>query len=525
MKNARVLTRRRQQLLVSSTVLGLFAAALFAIFWLIDVKVVSPPARGADAPGPLDLLFALDAETLENALGSLAQVIVAVLAIAITVVSIVVQLAATRYTSRIANMFFRDRTNVAVMGFFVVVCIDAVWVSLAVSRSYVPRATVLMTVVMVTGSLLLLVPYFAHVFDFLDPEKVILRIADQALDAAVSDRSPAGADVTARQAVATMNLEHLADVAVNAVAQKDKVIASNVMVAMRNVLVQYQSKKRQLPDGWFELGPRLREDPDFIALAPDSVHALESQKAWLEWKGLRHFRTVFAESIAHLSEMSHVVAIESRYVGESALEASDRPVIHIVVKFFNTYVRTSINARDVRASYNVLHQYRQLAERLMDAHFYDEVADVGHHFLYYGQTARAQGLSFVTETAAYDLSALCEYAFEHQHQCHDALLKTFLEIDKEAETSAEEKALRGVRKAQVKLAAYYLLRGAEAPARAIFLDLRHEPAERLDSIRGELLGIKARDFWEVTERGVNFDYLDDARKAKVDEFFGWLARD
>ena len=48
---------------------------------------------------------------------------------------------------------------------------------------------------------------------------------------------------------------------------------------------------------------------------------------------------------------------------------------------------------------------------------------------------------------------------------HDRLLATFLEIDKEAETTAEEKALRGVRKAQAKLAAYYLVSGREARAR------------------------------------------------------------
>ena len=69
---------------------------------------------------------------MQNALGSLAQVIAAVLGIAITVVSIVVQLAATRYTSRVADMFFRDKTNLGVMGFFVVACIEAVWVSFVV---------------------------------------------------------------------------------------------------------------------------------------------------------------------------------------------------------------------------------------------------------------------------------------------------------------------------------------------------------------------------------------------------------
>ena len=35
---------------------------------------------------------------------------------------------------------------------------------------------------MATASLLLLVPYFAYVFDFLDPEKVIARIGEQTLE-------------------------------------------------------------------------------------------------------------------------------------------------------------------------------------------------------------------------------------------------------------------------------------------------------------------------------------------------------
>jgi hypothetical protein len=446
-----------------------------------------------------------------------------VLAIAITVVSIVVQLAATRYTSRIADMFFRDPTNLALLGFFVVACIDAVWVSLAVSRSFVPRVTVLVTLAMVTGSLLLLVPYFAHVFDFLDPEKVIVRIGEQALQAPFSRRRR---EVGVGQAQITASLEHLADVAVNAVAQKDRVIASRAVEALREVMVKYLAGKPDLPPGWFTLGPRVRRDPDFMALAADSVGELEGERAWLEWKGLRHLRTVFAESLEHLPEMAHVVAIETRYVGESALAAHDRPVAAVTVKFFNTYLRTALNARDIRASYNVLHQYRQLTERLIVEGSDEEVTAIGRHFRYYAQTAHGLGLGFVTETVAYDLCALCEQAFTARAPCHAELLRTFLDVDKEPEGTADpddEKTLRGVRKAQVKLATFYLLRGAEAEARIIHRDMQHERPARLASIRAELLGITAKDFWEVTDRGVNFDYLDEARKGKLGQFFGWFS--
>ena len=39
-----------------------------------------------------------------------------------------------------------------------------------------------------------------------------------------------------------------------------------------------------------------------------------------------------------------------------------------------------------------------------------------------------------------------------------------------------------------------------------------------------MLAITSKDFWEVIDRGTNFDYLDDARKAQLREFFGWFGR-
>ncbi len=510
--------------------LGLLAGAAIAIFgafWLLDFFVFGAWLGDRPRVGPLGLLFQFDIVTVQSALAGLSQVIVAVLGIAITVVSIVVQMAATRYSSRIAEMFFRDRTNLTIMGFFVVACLNAVWVSVAFTSHYIPRATIAMTMTVVTGSVLLLIPYFAHVFAFLDPETVIQRIGQQILDAAlghgrgITDQT----DMPGRQGIAIASMEQLADVAVNALAQKDKVIASHSVAALRTVLVSYMGPKRTLPDDWFIVGPKIRSNPDFIALAPESVADLESNRVWLEWKGMRHFWSVFLEALKHLPEMAHVVAIETRYVGEAAIAANDRAVIAVTLKFFNTYLRAALNARDVRAAYNILNQYRQLAERVMQQGLDDLTLEIGRHLKYYGQTAHGMGLGFVTETAAHDLSALCERAFEAKNALHDALLRIFLEVDREAETSAQEKALRGVRKAQVKLATYYLLHRADAHARAIWQDMRHESAARLRSLRDELGGVSSKDFWEVTDRGVNFDYLDAARKEHLTAFFAWFDLD
>jgi hypothetical protein len=455
-------------------------------------------------------------------------VIAAVLGIAITVVSIVVQLASTRYTSRVADLFFRDRINLGVMGFFVVACVEALWVSFTVRRDYVPQATITATVIMASGSVLLLVPYFAYVFDFLDPEKVIARIGAETLERATSpkDAKAGAADTVTRQAQAVSGLAHLADIAVNALGQKDKVIATDASAALRRLLVEYQGRKGALEGEWFGIGVALRADPDFVALASDSLDDLASRRTWLEWKGLRQIREVFGAALTTMPEMAHVVAIDTRYVGEAALAAGDREVLVLTVKFMNTYLRAALNARDVRTAYNVLNQYRQLAESLLatrNAWPQAVLVDIAGHFKYYARLAHGIGLAFVTETAAYDMCALCEMASAYDAVCHDRLLAVFLEIDREPETQAEEHALRGVRKAQAKLASYYLLHDQPARARRIHDDMAGESPERLRSIRDEMLAITSKDFWEVVDRGTNFDYLSDERKVKLREFFAAFA--
>jgi hypothetical protein len=505
--------------------LAAFAITVFVAFWLLDYFVVDAAHRGPN--GPLSQLFDYDVETMQNALGTLAQVIAAVLGIAITVVSIVVQLAANRYSSRVTDMFFRDKTNLAVMGFFVVACTMALWVTFGVGKVFVPQATITVALVMATASLLLLVPYFAYVFDFLDPEKVIARIGAQTLESAAPHRHKAAAPASAerRQEQVVHGMEQLAGIAMNALAQKEKTIASDATAALLTVLVDYQPEKAALPAAWFGLSRTLRAHPDFVALAGDSLDELARERTWLEWMGLRQIREVFSEALDTMPEMTHVVAIDTRYVGEAALDARDREVLTLVLKFMNTYLRSALNARDVRTCYNVLHQYRQLAEAMLRVPpgavgwISGVLEDVATYFKYYAQLGHNQGLGFVTETAAYDLCALCELASDQVAPCHDRLLSTFLEIDKEAENVAEEKALRGVRKAQAKLASFYLLRGQTAYARAIYEDMAQETPERLRSIRDEMLAVTSKQFWEIIDRGVNFDYLDEARKEKLRVFF------
>ena len=103
------------------------------------------------------------------------------------------------------------------------------------------------------------------------------------------------------------------------------------------------------------------------------------------------------------------------------------------------------------------------------------------------------------------------------------MLAIFLELDREPDGGkAQETGLRGVRKAQVKLATYYRARGRGAMARRIHEDMRRENVERLRGIRKELEGVTNSEFWEVSDRGINFDWLPEERRAHLGTFFGWF---
>jgi hypothetical protein len=101
----------------------------------------------------------------------------------------------------------------------------------------------------------------------------------------------------------------------------------------------------------------------------------------------------------------------------------------------------------------------------------------------------------------------------------DHLIRIFLEVDDNPATQSNEFDLRSVRKAQLNFASYLLSQGDTELVQRIYEDIKHEPKERLDAIRKEMMAVKDRKFWEVTDRGVDFFFLDDEQKHHLTEFF------
>src|SRR5262245_9842016 len=126
------------------------------------------------------LLFHPNPTAAANTLGNAGEIVAAVLAIALTVVAIIVELASNRYTHRVTELFVSEPINFFVMGLFVVTAVLSLWVTMAIdaagSGGIVPYLSVSLTMGLLTVCLLILLPYFNFVFSYLNPIQIVDRI-------------------------------------------------------------------------------------------------------------------------------------------------------------------------------------------------------------------------------------------------------------------------------------------------------------------------------------------------------------
>ncbi|MEM9490555.1 MAG: DUF2254 family protein [Myxococcota bacterium] len=527
-----MITRQRSNLrsrgLIFMVVLAGTALTLVFAFYVLDHYVTGggpPDDRTVNTDDPLTHYLLFDPDKITDAVSALAAMIAAVLGIVITVVSIIVQLSAERYTG-VAQMFLRDRTNITVMAYYVVACVCGVWLSMSLQNAWVPRALVVVIMAATTIGLVLMLPYFAYVFWFLEPRNIIERIR---LHAARTVRTKVHGGSREHygtlQTTALSAMEELTDITSNSISGKDKIIASRAVDALKDLCIDYLETKGRARNDWFRIGEGIRWNPDFVAMDPESLADLENRRTWFEWKILRQYLGIYNEALTSMRDINYLIAIDTRYIGEAAGRKKDNELMVLVFRYMNSYLRATLNARDVRTAYNVLNQYRILVEAMLNQGNGAVALEGVKHMNYYGRVSYDMKLLFVTETVAYDVSALCQIAHSLGAEQQEDMLKYFLELDQPLQVQSQEKGQLGERKAQVKLAAYYLTQGEEDKARLIAQDMKGEPKTRLLVIRDQLERVTSKDFWEIIDRGRNFEYMPPSQREKMATFFDWLGVD
>src|SRR5262249_43208150 len=159
---------------------------------------------------------------------------------------------------------------------------------------------------------------------------------------------------------------------------------------------------------------------------------------------------IYNEALAAMRDINYLIAIDTRYIGEAAAAAADVELVNLVLRYMNSYLRVTLNVKDVRTAYNVLHQYRLFVEALLRMGHGAASLSAVRYMKYYAHVGYDMKLPFVTESVAYDVGTLCQIASELRLPEEEGILVEFLELDRPSPERGQDQALKGVRKAQVK---------------------------------------------------------------------------
>ena len=175
-------------------------------------------------------------------------IIAAVLGIAITVVAIVVELAANRYSHQITRLFLTAPNNLLVLSLYALTTIQCIWVGVILALSRVWYVFTL--VITMTG---LGQPDFSRCLHlqhlwFLSPTRLC---ADRCHHAAPSCESPIGCLILRQDAVET-GIDELQDVARGAITHGDREIAMLMLIRSR-ISSSVSAIKQTLPEDWFRV--------------------------------------------------------------------------------------------------------------------------------------------------------------------------------------------------------------------------------------------------------------------------------
>jgi len=463
-----------------------------------------------------------------SALQSLSEVLAAVLGLTLTVVAIVVQLAAQRYSPKVVDLFMRDFTNLAFFAFMVVSCTYVTLIpAVANGPGMTPMVTISVGLLLCVANFGLLLPYFAHVFAFLQPSSIIDHIQEGAVRAMDtlqhrprSKMKPVHIRTTQDQLA--LAIERISDSCLAAIEQADRHLAVHTLEMLESMLCSYLERESDLPPGW----ERVERDY-FFMLSQEPFEEIIASKVWVEAKTLYEFEHAFRRSLQLQNHDIIVrIATATRTIGLKSIEMEDFAATEMVIRFFNTFLRHSINAHEVRPCYNIFYQYRTFALGLLDVRpeFFERVSA---HLAYYGRLAGEMKLSFVTVIAAHDMGELCLQAHKHSPVLARSVLDNMLgilDIDDNARSNGVVTGT-GVLQAFSILGARLIALGDMNLVGLVRAVLLLETKGRRARVRDRVLAVKDRKFWEITDRGVDFNYLSEEERVHFEAFFEPLLLD
>ena len=444
-------------------------------------------------------------EKLIDVLSPMARAYNNVLAMLIGTIGLAIPLTANMHTPKLIEIFLSDRINRFMLSFFALGAAHVLWVDYMVGPQFSPMWAIRLAVFFAMTGWALLIPYFFYVVRFVDPSRLIVRLREATMRVVrqVADRN---GDAQHAQTILSTRVNQIGTIIIKSLDRNDRDVAAEGTWAIKTLLDDYDQYKRRMPKEWFVV-----DRADFVGLSDEALEMLTETKTWFEMKCLQQIEHGFLRALHGANDTVSTFSDATRVIGCKADAHHDEHALRLCVRFFNNYLREAIKARNLRAVYDVFHQYRRLARDLVDRP--ELLREIGAHFAYYGQMAKTYGMVFAPQLVLFDLGYVTRRAYQRASPAAGDLLRTCMAMPHRTGNDLHTMAV----KAKLILGGFFVEQKLDAEAELVRKNLRDVDATHIARAEQELLSAN-RSFFEVTDRQLNLEYVPPERREPLARF-------
>jgi hypothetical protein len=439
------------------------------------------------------------------------------LSIVILVVVFGIQMTSSRYSPRIIGLFTTNPLNALVLGFSLASILYTFLIRGEVKSNYVPMWSVAAAVALAIMNFAILFPYIGYIFAVMRAETLVNSIRRDARRHL--KRAVAGKGIRDCRNGLLTSINQISDIAFGSMQLGDMPVCLLTIEVLGNFVADdYMKVKSGFGPEWFRVGhAELPGDSDQIVAEVNRAHT------WVGYTILSTFVHLVGLTPIHRKEAVHAIAVATRDIGLAAIAAKDPEVLELCVRFFNTYLRAALNQSAPTFASATMNEYRRLAIGAIEWRP-DLAVEAASHLLRYGRHFDESGMPAIFGAAAEDVADMAIEARARDPQVTKQLALLLVRNLLDLIPNARPIGLNGLFKAVAKLAFWAMAAEQREIARSLVEGIAAAPPDFVEAALDRMELMQNGLFWEVNERVVAFDWVEEPLRAEIPRLRAALRR-
>ena len=462
-------------------------------------------------------IFNPDASAAAGTLGLAGGAEGVTLSIVIVAVMFGIQGTSSRYSPRIIGIFTRNALNALVLGFALASILYTFLVRSEVTLTYTPKLSVGVAVLLALLNYALLFPYVGYIFEVMRAETLVAGIMRRATRQL---RAEAKKPRNRHQRDALMtSIAQVTDIAFGSIQLGDMpVCVMSIEVLGQFIARDYMTLKKKFSPEWFKVG-----HADLPGASDQILAEVNRAGTWFPYSIMSFFVDMVGLTPLHRKEAVHAIAVATRHVGVAAIDVGDSEAAELCLRFFNTYLRTAINRSAPTFASGIMNEYRRFAIGALEWRP-DLAVEAAAHLLRYGRHFDEAGMPAIFGAAAEDVADLAIEAQARDPEVSRRLARLLVGNLLDLIPNAKPIGLNGLFKGVAKLTFWAMASDDRDVARVLVEGIAAAPPDFVDAALDRMESLHQGLFWEVNERVIAFDWVEQPLREQIPKLRAALRR-